>query len=46
MEEDGYQDLKDVKRPLFIKDLIMGLTSDKREKFETCLDSAEDLIRN
>ncbi len=33
MEEDEYEDLKDVKKPIFIKDLIMGLMSDKREKF-------------
>ncbi len=46
MEEDTYEDLIDTKKPLFIKDLIMGLMSDKREKFEISLNSAEELIRN
>lgn len=44
-EEDGFEDLKAVKKPLFLGDLIMGLMSDDREKFTMCLESAEDLIR-
>ena len=44
-EEDGFEDLKAVKKPLFFGDLLMGLMSDDREKFTMCLESAEDLIR-
>ena len=45
-DEDGYEDLKAVKKPIFLADLIMGLMCDDREKFTVCLESAEDLIRN
>jgi hypothetical protein len=45
-DEDGYEDLKAVKKPIFLTDLVMGLMSDNREKFTLCLESAEDLIRN
>lgn len=45
-DEDGYEDLKAVKKPIFLTDLVMGLMCDDREKFTVCLESAEDLIRN
>ncbi len=45
-DEDGYEDLKAVKKPIFLTDLVMGLMCDNREKFTVCLESAEDLIRN
>jgi hypothetical protein len=45
-DEDGYEDLKAVKKPLFLNDLVMGLMCDDREKFTVCLESAEELIRN
>ncbi len=44
-DEDGYEDLKTVKKPLFLTDLVMGLMSDDREKFTICIESAEELIR-
>jgi hypothetical protein len=44
-DEDGYEDLKTVKKPLFLTDLVMGLMSDDREKFTVCIESAEELIR-
>ena len=45
-DEDGYEDLKAVKKPIFLTDLVMGLMCDDREKFTVCLESAEELIRN
>jgi hypothetical protein len=36
-DEDGYEDLKAVKKPLFLYDLVMGLMCDDREKFTVCL---------
>jgi hypothetical protein len=44
-DEDEYEDLKTVKKPLFLTDLVMGLMSDDREKFTICIESAEELIR-
>lgn len=43
---DNYEDLKPIKKPLFLSELIMSLQSENHEKFTLAIDSAEDLVRN
>lgn len=34
-----------MKKPLFLKELMMGLESDNHQKFEMAIENAEELIR-
>ncbi|CDW87236.1 UNKNOWN [Stylonychia lemnae] len=45
-QNDDYSDLKPIKAPLFLQDLIFGLQSENFDRFNISLDTAESLIRN
>ncbi|TNV73226.1 hypothetical protein FGO68_gene9942 [Halteria grandinella] len=45
-QEDTFQDLIPIKRPLYLSDLIQGLQSDNHERFTLSIDTADTLIRN
>ena len=34
-----------IKKPLFLKELVMGLESDNHQKYKIAIESAEELIR-
>jgi hypothetical protein len=42
---EEFQDLKPIKKPLYLSELVMSLQSENHEKFTLAVDSAEDLIR-
>ena len=44
-EEDKFDDLIAIKKPMFLRELMMSLESDNNKKFEIAIESAEELIR-
>jgi hypothetical protein len=46
VQDDEYNDLKPLNRIVFLKDLLLGLRSEDKERFSLSLDSCERLINN